>query len=117
MPEATRRRFASGSGKFDETFQFADAGRVAHLAECFGLDLADALAGDLELAADFLERAAVAVLEAEALFKHLALAFCQVRERDSWDPNRNRRSRWGCRGSGPARARARSYMWARPRYA
>ena len=50
----------------------ADTGGVAHFAEGFGLDLADALAGDAELAADFLEGAAVAVDEAEALFQDLA---------------------------------------------
>jgi hypothetical protein len=38
---------------------------VAHFAQGFGLDLADAFAGDLELVADFLKRAAVTVLEAE----------------------------------------------------
>jgi hypothetical protein len=34
---------------------------VAHLAERLGLDLADALAGDLELLADLFEGAAVTV--------------------------------------------------------
>ena len=57
----------SRSRQFDEAFELPDAGGVAHFPQCLGLDLADALAGDLELAADFLERAAVAVLEAEAL--------------------------------------------------
>jgi hypothetical protein len=47
-----------------------DPGGVAHLPQGLGLDLADAFAGDLELAADFLEGAAVAVLEAEALLEH-----------------------------------------------
>ena len=47
---------------------------MAHLAEGLGLDLTDTLAGDLELAADFFEGAAVAVLEAEALFEDFALA-------------------------------------------
>ncbi len=60
--------FCSRPRQFDEAFQLPDAGGVAHFPQSLGLDLADALAGDLELAADFLERAAVAVLEAEALF-------------------------------------------------
>ncbi len=50
----------------EEAVQLADARRVAHLAERLGLDLADALAGHLELLADLFERAAVAVDEAEA---------------------------------------------------
>src|SRR6478752_7158709 len=58
----------------EEAVQLADTRRVAHLAERFGLDLTDALAGDLELLADLLERAAVAVHEAEAQRKHAALA-------------------------------------------
>ena len=48
---------------------------MTHLAQGFGFDLTDALTGHLELAADFLEGAAVAVLEAEALLEHFALAF------------------------------------------
>jgi hypothetical protein len=65
----------SGSRQFDEAFQLPNAGGVAHFPEGLGFDLADPLAGDLELAADFLKRAAVAVLEAESLFEDLALAF------------------------------------------
>src|SRR5688572_18181061 len=42
---------------FEEALQLADAGGVAHFAEGLGFDLADALAGDLELFADFFERA------------------------------------------------------------
>ncbi len=53
----------------------ADAGGVAHFAEGFGFDLTDALAGDFELASDFLEGAAVAIDEAEALFQDGAFAF------------------------------------------
>ena len=43
------------SGKLDEAFEMADARRVAHFAQCFGFDLADALAGDLESLADLLQ--------------------------------------------------------------
>lgn len=64
----------SSSRQLDETFQFTDPRRVTHFPEGLGLDLADPLAGHLELAADFLESAAVAVLEAEPLFENLALA-------------------------------------------
>ena len=37
---------------FKEAVKLTDAGGVTHFAECFGLDLADTLAGDLKLAAD-----------------------------------------------------------------
>src|SRR5689334_19162230 len=43
---------------------------VAQLAQRFRLDLANALAGDAELAAHLLERAAAAVLQAEAELQH-----------------------------------------------
>jgi hypothetical protein len=39
--------------QLDEAFELPDAGGVAHFAQRLGLDLADALAGDLELAARF----------------------------------------------------------------
>ena len=48
---------------------------MAHLAQRLGLDLADALARDLELLADLFKRAAVAVGEAEAELEHAAFAF------------------------------------------
>jgi hypothetical protein len=38
--------------QLDEALELSDGGGVAHLAECLRPDLADALAGDLELAAD-----------------------------------------------------------------
>ncbi len=69
-----RKGYFSSPRQLDEAFEFADAGGVTHFAEGFGFDLADALAGDLELAADFFEGAAVAVLEAEALFEDFAFA-------------------------------------------
>ena len=46
---------------------------MTHLTERFGLDLPNPLTGDLELAADFLEGAGIAILEAEALLEDLAL--------------------------------------------
>src|SRR5262249_44374937 len=45
----------------EEAVELPNARRVAHLAQRLRLDLPDALARDLELLADFLERAAVAV--------------------------------------------------------
>jgi hypothetical protein len=39
-----------------KTSQFSAAARVLQLAQRLGLDLADALAGDRELLADFLQR-------------------------------------------------------------
>ena len=61
--------------QLDEAFQLPDPRRVAHFPQGFCFDLADPLAGDLELTADFLKRTAVAVLEAEALFKDFTLTF------------------------------------------
>src|SRR5882762_7251886 len=58
---------------FEEAVQMADAGRVAHLTERLRLDLADALAGDAELAAHFFQRARVTIDQAEALFEDGAL--------------------------------------------
>src|SRR5206468_3198429 len=48
--------------------------RVAELAECLCLDLADPLAGDVELAADLLEGARSAVLQPEPELEHPPLA-------------------------------------------
>ena len=67
-------------GGFEEPFELPDTRGVAHFAEGLGLDLADAFAGDLELPADLLERAAVAVHESEALFEDLTLALGEGRE-------------------------------------
>src|ERR1019366_8357567 len=66
--------------RFEEAFEFVPAGRVAEFAEGFGLDLADALAGDLVLVADFLERARVAVVQAVTEFQNPALALRQAAE-------------------------------------
>src|SRR6478736_3806567 len=54
--------------------ELAAPGRVAQLAERLGLDLADALAGDVELLADLLEGAGTPVLEAEPELEHAPLA-------------------------------------------
>ena len=43
---------ASRPRQLDEAFELPDAGGVAHFPEGLGLDLADALAGDLELAGE-----------------------------------------------------------------
>ena len=51
-----------------------DTRRVAHFSQGLGLDLPDALAGDLELFAHLLEGAGVAVGQAEAQLEHFALA-------------------------------------------
>jgi hypothetical protein len=37
---------------FKEAVKLTDTGGVTHFAQCFSLNLADALAGDLKLAAD-----------------------------------------------------------------
>jgi hypothetical protein len=50
---------------FQKAVQLTDARGMAHFAKRFGLDLPDALAGDPELLADFLECACTAVTEAE----------------------------------------------------
>src|SRR6187200_2658566 len=47
---------------------------VSQLAKCFRFDLADALAGDVELLADLLEGAGAPVLEAEPELEHSPLA-------------------------------------------
>jgi hypothetical protein len=59
---------------FEETFELPDPGWMAHLAQRFGLDLADALACDAKLTAYFLESPAVAIHEAEPLLKNLPFA-------------------------------------------
>src|SRR6185437_3876087 len=52
-------------------------GKALELLQRVVLDLADALAGDPECAADLLERAGLLALEAEAQLDHLALALGQ----------------------------------------
>ena len=45
-----------------ETMKLADTGGVAHLAQGFGLNLANPFASDLELATDFFEGATLTIL-------------------------------------------------------
>src|SRR5947209_3014012 len=59
---------------FKEVLEPLGAGGVAEFAEGLRLDLPDALAGHAELAAHFLQRAAVAVVQPEAEDEHLPLA-------------------------------------------
>src|SRR5207244_3390023 len=56
-----------------EAFEFARAHWVLELADGLGFDLPHALAGDLEDAADLLERVGVAVADAVAELDDLAL--------------------------------------------
>jgi hypothetical protein len=74
------RRTANGERFFllaclEETFELANAGWVAHLAERFGFDLTDSLAGDAELSTHLFKRSAVTVDQAEPLFENLPFAF------------------------------------------
>ena len=64
----------------EETLQMTAAGRMTHLLEGLGLDLADALARHFELPAQLFERAAVAIDEAKPQLKHLALALADRAE-------------------------------------
>src|SRR5262245_30450922 len=68
LREPPRRRL------LEVILELAAAGRVAQLAQRLGLDLADPLAGDVELLADLLEGPGAPVLEAEAELEHPALA-------------------------------------------
>src|ERR1043165_2786518 len=64
----------------DERLEALAARRVAQLAERLRLDLADALAGDLEVLADFLERVIALLADAEAHAEDLLLARRERRE-------------------------------------
>ena len=75
MSQLTRRLLG-----FEELPQALAALRVAQLGERLGLDLADPLAGDAELAADLLERLGLAAVEAEAQPHDLLLALGQLAE-------------------------------------
>src|SRR5690606_37625954 len=56
---------------FEEALELVSPTRVTQLAQRLGLDLADPLAGDVELLADFLQRVVGAHLDAEAHPQHL----------------------------------------------
>src|SRR4030067_15102 len=76
-PRTPRGADGGGSMVVREAFELAAAARVLELAQGLGLDLADALAGDLELLADLLEGVLVAVAQAEAHLEDPALAVRQ----------------------------------------
>src|SRR3954454_12142899 len=59
---------------FEVVLELPAPARMPQLAERLRLDLADALAGDVELLADLLERARASVLEAEPQLEHPSLA-------------------------------------------
>src|SRR6056297_1368412 len=58
----------------EEAAKLLRAGRVAQLAQGLGLYLPDALAGDVELLADFFQRMVGVHVDAEAHAQHLGLA-------------------------------------------
>src|SRR5258708_15124393 len=60
--------------RVEEAAQLARAAGVLELAQCLGLDLAYALAGDRELLADLLERVVGVHANAEAHAQHALLA-------------------------------------------
>src|SRR3546814_7015945 len=64
----------------EETAQLLRAARVAQLSQRLGLYLADPLAGDVELLADFLEGVVGVHVDAEAHAQHLGLARGQAGE-------------------------------------
>src|SRR5579872_1232994 len=67
------REASAGTG-LEEAFEHPRADRVLELPHGLGLDLADALAGDLEDPTDLLERVGVAVADAVTELDDLALA-------------------------------------------
>src|SRR6478609_8498124 len=76
MGSAAGRRdgLARGSALLQIVLQLAAPARVAELAERLRLDLANALAGHVELLAHFLERPRPAVLQPEPELEHAPLA-------------------------------------------
>ena len=58
--------------------QLAAAAGMAQFAQGLGLNLTDALAGDVELFAHLFQRAAAAIVQAEAQLQHFALALGQA---------------------------------------
>src|SRR5260370_16623433 len=69
-----------GHLNFQETVELSHAGRMAHLAQGFGLDLPDALARDPELFADFLESSCAAFAQSDSQFEHLAFPARETRQ-------------------------------------
>src|SRR5690606_24122232 len=72
--QPTARPILSPSLAVQEAPELARPARMLELAQRLGLDLADALAGDRELLADFLERVIGIHTDAEAHAKHALLA-------------------------------------------
>src|SRR5215472_14031924 len=58
--------------------QLAAAAGVTQLAQSLGFDLTNTLAGHMELFADFFQRAATAIVQAEAQLEHFAFAVGQA---------------------------------------
>src|SRR5262249_30626667 len=50
---------------------------MPHLTECFGLNLTNAFASDLELSTDFFQGSAVTVYQAKPLLEHLSFPLGQ----------------------------------------
>src|SRR5258706_9143021 len=73
----TPRRGECSAFAFEEAAQLLGARGMAELPQRLRLDLADALARDVELLADFLERVVGVHLDAEAHSQHLRLAWRQ----------------------------------------
>src|SRR3990170_4840799 len=65
---------AAAAGLLQVAAQLARTTRAAQLAQRLRLDLADPLAGDVELLADLLERPGTPVLQPEAELEHAPLA-------------------------------------------
>ena len=57
---------------FKETLELSDTSRMPHFAQGLCFDLANALAGNLELPAYFLQRSAVAIDQPEIVARALA---------------------------------------------
>src|SRR5207237_5924447 len=63
----------SKSRGLKESLQLSDTGWMPHLAQRLCFDLANALAGNLELPAYFFQSSAVSVDQPESLFEYLTL--------------------------------------------
>ena len=61
------------SNSVQKVLQLLAPAGMAQLSEGLGLDLADALPGDVEFLADFLQRAGPSIFNAEAQFEHFFL--------------------------------------------
>ena len=81
--------------------ELANTRRVTHFPQRFGLDLADAFAGDFELFADLFERARLAPVETETQLENFALALVEGSEqaRDLFGEQCGPSNRYKFRGS------------------